>query len=62
MEGEDFATKFTAAMDCRGVYLGPAMAQKIDCTGHHRLLDIAGGSGIYAWPGLAAPAFARQRP
>ncbi len=48
MEGEAFANKFTAAMDCRGVYLGPAMAQKLDCAGHRRLLDIAGGSGIYA--------------
>lgn len=48
MEGEGFATKFTAAMDCRGAYLGPAMAQKLDCSGHSRLLDIAGGSGIYS--------------
>jgi SAM-dependent methyltransferase len=48
MEGEAFAQKFTAAMDCRGVYLGPAMAQKLDCSGRHSLLDIAGGSGIYA--------------
>jgi 3-hydroxy-5-methyl-1-naphthoate 3-O-methyltransferase len=48
MEGKDFAGTFTAAMDCRGVYLGPAMAQKLDCAGHRRLLDIAGGSGIYA--------------
>jgi predicted O-methyltransferase YrrM len=48
MEGEAFANKFTAAMDCRGVYLGPALAQKLDCAGHRRLLDIAGGSGIYA--------------
>jgi 3-hydroxy-5-methyl-1-naphthoate 3-O-methyltransferase len=48
MEGEEFANKFTAAMDCRGVYLGPAMAQKLDCSAHRRFLDIAGGSGIYA--------------
>lgn len=48
MEGEEFANKFTAAMDCRGTYLGPAMAAKLDCSKHHRLLDIAGGSGIYA--------------
>lgn len=48
MEGEGFATKFTAAMDCRGAYLGPAMAKKLDCSGHSRLLDIAGGSGIYS--------------
>jgi len=48
MEGEAFANKFTAAMDCRGVYLGPAMAQKLNCSSQRRLLDIAGGSGIYA--------------
>lgn len=45
---EEFATSFTAAMDCRGVYLGAALAKKIDARGRRRLLDIAGGSGIYA--------------
>jgi len=45
---EEFATSFTAAMDCRGTYLGAAMATKVDATNHRRLLDIAGGSGIYA--------------
>jgi precorrin-6B methylase 2 len=48
MEDEAFAGKFTAAMDCRGVYLGPALAHKLDCSRHSRLLDIAGGSGVYA--------------
>jgi len=48
MEGEAFANKFTAAMDCRGAYLGPAMAGKLDCARQKSLLDIAGGSGIYA--------------
>jgi hypothetical protein len=48
METSEFAAKFTAAMDCRGAYLGPGMAQKLDCSGQRRLLDIAGGSGIYA--------------
>jgi SAM-dependent methyltransferase len=48
MESNTFANQFTAAMDSRGVYLAPAMAQKLDCSKHHRLLDIAGGSGIYA--------------
>jgi hypothetical protein len=48
MEEESFATRFTAAMDCRGVYLGPAMAAQLDCHSHHHLLDIAGGSGIYS--------------
>ena len=48
METEPFANQFTAAMDCRGVYLAPAMAARLDCSKHHHLLDIAGGSGIYA--------------
>lgn len=48
MEGETFAHQFTAAMDCRGVYLGQGMARRLDCRQHHHLLDIAGGSGIYA--------------
>ena len=45
---DDFATRFTAAMDCRGVYLGAALARKLDLRGRARLLDVAGGSGIYA--------------
>lgn len=44
----EFATSFTAAMDCRGAYLGAALARAVDLTGKTRLLDIAGGSGIYA--------------
>lgn len=48
MEDETFANQFTAAMDCRGVYLGQAVAKALDLQGHKRLLDIAGGSGIYA--------------
>ncbi|HLH53132.1 MAG TPA: methyltransferase [Verrucomicrobiae bacterium] len=48
MENPAFASQFTAAMDCRGVYLAPALARAVDCSGHHHLLDIAGGSGIYA--------------
>lgn len=48
MEGEAFANQFTAAMDCRGIYLGQAVAKRLDLKNHHRLLDIAGGSGIYA--------------
>jgi len=45
---DEFATGFTAAMDCRGFYLGAAMARALDPRGATRLLDIAGGSGIYA--------------
>lgn len=48
MEDETFANHFTAAMDCRGVYLGAAVARHLDCRGLTRLLDVAGGSGIYA--------------
>ena len=48
MEDEDFAARFTAAMDCRGVYLGRAVAEALAPGGRTRLLDIAGGSGIYA--------------
>ena len=48
MESEPFASQFTAAMDCRGVYLAPAMAERLDCSKYRHLLDIAGGSGIYA--------------
>lgn len=48
MEEEDFAARFTAAMDCRGIYLGRAVAQALAPGERTRLLDIAGGSGIYA--------------
>lgn len=48
MEEPDFAQRFTAAMDCRGIYLGRAVAKALAPGGRTRLLDIAGGSGIYA--------------
>ncbi len=48
MEDPAFADPFTAAMDCRGATLGPAAARAVDCAGRTRLLDVAGGSGIYA--------------
>ena len=48
METEEFATQFTAAMDCRGVFLAQAAAKQLDLGGRAALLDIAGGSGIYA--------------
>jgi acetylserotonin N-methyltransferase len=59
METERFAEEFTAAMDCRGRLLAQALAPRLQLDGH-RLLDIAGGSGIYACafaarhPGLRA--------
>ncbi len=54
MEDDKFANQFTAAMDCRGIYLGRALAQAIDCAPYSRFLDIAGGSGIYACSVVAA--------
>jgi len=48
MESEEFAAQFTAAMDCRGVYLAQAVAKSLDLSRRRRVLDIAGGSGIYA--------------
>ena len=48
MERPDFAAQFTAAMDCRGILLGPALAKKLDLAKCSALLDVAGGSGIYA--------------
>ncbi len=48
MEDEEFAAKFTAAMDCRGVYMAQAVARAIDLGDRTHLLDIGGGSGIYA--------------
>jgi predicted O-methyltransferase YrrM len=48
MEEEDFAESFTAGMDSRGSHLAPALAKAIDLSQHRTLLDIAGGSGIYA--------------
>lgn len=48
MEDAAFARKFTAAMDCRGRYLSQALAKKLDLAGRARVLDIGGGSGIYA--------------
>ncbi len=54
MEGEAFARQFTAAMDCRGRYLGQALARVVDLRQSRSLLDVAGGSGIYACSLVAA--------
>ena len=48
MEDEAFAKQFTAAMDCRGVYLGGKVAASLDLSGVSKVLDVGGGSGIYA--------------
>lgn len=63
METDEFAAQFTAAMDSRGVYLAQAVAKSIDLAHRRHLLDIAGGSGVYACslvthhPHLAATVF-----
>ncbi|MBI3875230.1 MAG: methyltransferase domain-containing protein [Verrucomicrobia bacterium] len=54
MEQEKFAENFTAAMDSRGVLLGQALAGRVNLDGRRRLLDIGGGSGIYACAFAAA--------
>ncbi len=48
METDAFSKSFTAAMDCRGNYLGGVMARMLDLSAHRKVLDIGGGSGIYA--------------
>lgn len=48
MSDEPFSRDFTAAMDARGAVLAPAMARAMACDGYTSVLDIAGGSGIYA--------------
>jgi predicted O-methyltransferase YrrM len=67
METEAFANAFTSAMDCRGFYLGQALAARLELRQSSRLLDVGGGSGIYACslvahnPHLYATVF-EQRP
>ena len=48
MESAEFAASFTAAMDCRGLYLAQSIAATVDLRQHHHLLDVGGGSGVYA--------------
>jgi acetylserotonin N-methyltransferase len=48
MQDEDFADAFTAAMDSRGAFLAGKLAEAVDLGRFHSLLDVAGGSGIYA--------------
>jgi predicted O-methyltransferase YrrM len=60
METEAFAEEFTATMDCRGLITGQALAKNLDLSTRTRLLDVAGGSGVFAcamaarFPGLRA--------
>lgn len=52
----NFARDFTAAMNCRGLYLGQALASAAAplLKGRRHVLDIGGGSGIYAATLVAA--------
>lgn len=60
MHDAAFAEAFTAAMDCRGRVLGPALAAAVDAGSLRRLLDVGGGSAVYSialaerFPELAA--------
>jgi SAM-dependent methyltransferase len=60
LDDPEAAGAITAAMDARGRLLGPALAAALDLSGHHHVLDVAGGSGVYAaalvrrWPQLRA--------
>jgi 3-hydroxy-5-methyl-1-naphthoate 3-O-methyltransferase len=42
-----FAERITAAMDARGRFLGPALAEAVADLPMRRVLDIGGGSGVY---------------
>ncbi len=44
----EFAATFTAAMDARAAFLGPALAGALADVPARRVLDVAGGSGAYA--------------
>jgi predicted O-methyltransferase YrrM len=48
MADETFAEEFLAAMDVRGRLTAPAIAGGLDLGGGHRLLDVAGGTGVFA--------------
>ena len=66
MEDDAFAAQFTAAMDCRGIYLGRAMATSLDL-GSIVAFWTSRGSGIYACCVVATHGhilqpFSRNRP
>lgn len=48
MQDAGFADSFTAAMNSRGAFLADRLAERLDCSRSRSLLDIGGGSGIYA--------------
>lgn len=65
MRDERFAEAFTASMDTRGNIFAPVVAELLDCSAHRRLLDVAGGSGVYTahllrrYPGLSGTVLER---
>jgi SAM-dependent methyltransferase len=48
MQDPAFADAFTAAMESRGLFLAHELSKVLDLRGSQSLLDIAGGSGVYA--------------
>jgi SAM-dependent methyltransferase len=48
MQDEAFAEYFLNAIDSRNAYLAHAVADRLELDGCRRLLDVGGGSGIYA--------------
>jgi hypothetical protein len=59
LDDPGFAERFTAAMDARGRVLAPALAEALADLPVRRVLDVAGGSGVYACGLLdARPEFA----
>jgi hypothetical protein len=48
MERKNFADSFTTGMDSRGAYFAPALASSFNFSEYNSLIDIAGGSGLYA--------------
>lgn len=48
MGQNDFSTEFTKGMDSRAKFYAPYLVESVDLSGHKNLLDVAGGSGIYA--------------
>ena len=59
LDDPEFAEQITAAMDARGRVLAPALAAVLADVPMHNVLDIAGGSGVYACALLDAAPQAR---
>jgi predicted O-methyltransferase YrrM len=63
MADDSFAESFSAGMNSRGAYLANGLVKAIDLSGHQKLLDIGGASGIYSiilsgnFPNLNATVF-----